>query len=468
VEYLTSRAALEKGWPQSARAEEPGTFPGFGRMRLTDGSSITMTSGPETRYIVRGGNSLQGTVFVQGAKNAALKMIAASLLAEKGRTVLRNVPVIEDVRRAVELAQAVGASVKFHEAERTLVVDASELTSSVLPAEIAGRFRASVLFVPALLHRLGEATIEGEVGGCNLGRRSLDFHYRGFARLGAVVDEHETAIHIKADRLRGAHCYLDTPSHTGTENLIMAASLAPGTTIIDNTALEPEVLDVIAFLTKMGARITGGGTGFVTVEGVDELTAVEHTVMADRIDAGVFAMAAAITGGEVSLVGASLEHFGVARWKLEQMGVEFATHGAIVQVRRDRQLRPINVITDTYPGFATDLQSPIMALSCLADGTSYIRETIYDGRYMLAEELNKMGAKIEMAGNAVMVHGPTPLRGCEVIAHDLRSGVALILAGLVAEGETIVAPGYPIDRGHASMAARLATLGADVSCEVVG
>jgi len=427
-----------------------------------------MTSGPETRYIVRGGNPLQGTVFVQGAKNAALKMIAASLLAEKGRTVLRNVPVIEDVRRAVELAQAVGATVKFHEAERTLVVDASDLTSSVLPAEIASRFRASVLFVPALLHRLGEATIEGEVGGCNLGRRSLDFHYRGFARLGAIVDEHETAIHIKADRLRGAHLYLDTPSHTGTENLIMAASLAPGTTIIDNTALEPEVLDVIAFLQKMGAHITGGGTGFVTVEGVQELTAVEHTVMEDRIDAGVFAMAAAITGGEISLVGASLEHFGVARWKLEQMGVEFATHGAIVQVRRERQLRPINVITDTYPGFATDLQSPIMALSCLADGTSYIRETIFDGRYMLAEELNKMGAKIEVAGNAALVHGPSQLHGTEVIAHDLRTGIALILAGLAADGETVVAPGYLIDRGHASIATRLATLGADVTTEVIG
>jgi UDP-N-acetylglucosamine 1-carboxyvinyltransferase len=427
-----------------------------------------MTSGPETRYIVRGGNPLQGTVFVQGAKNAALKMIAASLLAEKGRTVLRNVPVIEDVRRAVELAQAVGAQVKFHEAERTLVVDASELTSSVLPFEIASKFRASVLFVPALLHRLGEATIEGEVGGCNLGRRSLDFHYRGFARLGAIVDEHETAIHIKADRLRGAHLYLDTPSHTGTENLIMAASLAPGTTIIDNAALEPEVLDVIAFLTKMGAHITGGGTGFVTVEGVQELTAVEHTVMEDRIDAGVFAMAAAITGGEISLVGASLEHFGVARWKLEQMGVEFATHGAIVQVRRERQLRPINVITDTYPGFATDLQSPIMALSCLADGTSYIRETIFDGRYMLAEELNKMGAKIEVAGNAALVHGPSQLHGAEVIAHDLRTGIALILAGLAAEGETVVAPGYLIDRGHASIATRLSTLGADVRTEVVG
>ena len=426
-----------------------------------------MTTGLQTSYRVRGGNPLQGTVFVQGAKNAALKMIAASLLAAKGRTVLRNVPAIEDVRRAVELAQALGAVVKFHEAERTLVVDASELTSSVLPADIARRFRASVLFVPPLLHRLGEATIEG-VGGCNLGSRNLDFHYRGFARLGAIVEERETTIHIKADRLRGAHLYLDTPSHTGTENLIMAACLAPGTTIIDNPALEPEVLDVIAFLTKMGAQITGGGTGFVTVHGVSELAAVEHTVMPDRIDAAVFAMAAAITGGELNLVGASLEHFGVVRWKLEQMGVEFTTQGAILQVRRERQLRPINVITSPYPGFATDLQSPIMALSCLADGTSYIRETIYDGRYTLVGELNKLGAKVEVDGNVVLVHGPSALKGADVVAHDLRTGIALVLAGLAAEGETIVSPGYPIDRGHESVAARLTELGADITEETAG
>jgi UDP-N-acetylglucosamine 1-carboxyvinyltransferase len=423
-----------------------------------------MTTRPDTRYRVRGGHPLQGTVFVQGAKNAALKMIAASLLADKGRTVLRNVPVIEDVRRAVELAQAVGAVVKFHEAERTLVVDASELTSPVLPADIARSFRASVLFVPALLHRLGEATIEG-IGGCNLGSRNLDFHYRGFARLGATVDEGDATIRIKADRLRGTHLYLDTPSHTGTENLIMAAALAPGTTVIDNTAMEPEVLDVIAFLTKMGADISGGGTGFVTVNGVEKLTAVEHTVMPDRIDAAVFAMAAAITGGELSLVGASLDHFGVVRWKLEQMGVEFSTHGAVLQVRRERTMRPINVITSPFPGFATDLQSPIMALSTLADGTSYIRETIFDGRYTLVGELNKLGAKVEVANNAAIVHGPSVLKGAEVIAHDLRSGIALILAGLAADGETVVAPGYTIDRGHASVAARLTTLGADIDVE---
>jgi len=410
-----------------------------------------MTSGPETSYRVRGAGPLYGTVFIQGAKNAALKMIAASLLTANGRTVLRNVPPIEDVRRAVELAQAVGALVEFHETERTLVVDASRLTSPVLPAEIARRFRSSVLFVPALLHRFGEAVIEG-IGGCNLGSRNLDFHYRGFARLGAVVDEGETVIHIKAGKLQGAHLYLDTPSHTGTENLIMAASLAPGRTVIDNTA----------FLTKMGARITGGGTGFITVDGVDELTAVEHTVMADRIDAGVFAMAAAITGGELNLVGASLEHFGVVRWKLEQMGVEFSTNGAVLTVRMDRPPRPINVITGPYPGFATDLQSPIMALACLAEGTSYIRETIFDGRYTLVGELTKMGAQIELDGAKVTVHGPSSFHGAEVVAHDLRTGIALILAGLAASGETVVTPGYPIERGHAAIAKRFNSLGADI------
>ncbi|XVQ86282.1 UDP-N-acetylglucosamine 1-carboxyvinyltransferase [Microbispora siamensis] len=417
------------------------------------------------RYRVRGGNVLRGTAFIQGAKNAVLPMIGAALLAAEGRTVLRNVPVIEDVRRAVELAQAVGAKVEFHESERTLVIDASRLTSPVLPAEIARRFRGSVLFVPALLHRLGEAIIEG-IGGCNLGSRNLDFHYLGYKRLGAMVDEGEAVIHIKAGGLVGAPLYLDTPSHTGTENLIMAASLARGTTVIENAALEPEVLDVITMLTRMGARIRGGGTGFITVEGVDELTAVEHTVMPDRLDAGVFAMAAAITGGEVSLVGASLEHLGVVRWKLEQMGVEFENHGAVLQVRRNRPLRPINVITDTYPGFATDLQSPLMTVACLAEGSSYIHERIFDGRFALAGELNKMGANVEVEGNRAVVHGPTPLHGTEVTAHDLRSGIALVLAGLAAEGETTIGSGYLIDRGHAALAQRMQALGADVVREI--
>ncbi|MGP3961353.1 UDP-N-acetylglucosamine 1-carboxyvinyltransferase [Nonomuraea sp. 3N208] len=416
------------------------------------------------RYRVRGGNALRGTAFIQGAKNAVLPMIGAALLAAKGRTVLRNVPIIEDVRRAVELAETVGAYVELHESERTLVIDASRVDSPVLPAEIARRFRGSVLFTPALLHRLGEAIIEG-VGGCNLGSRNLDFHYLGYKRLGAVVDEDETVIHVKASGMTGATLYLDTPSHTGTENLIMAAALAKGTTVIENAALEPEVLDVIDMLTKMGARISGGGTGFITVEGVDELHAVEHTVMPDRLDAGVFAMAAAITGGELSLVGTGLD-LGVVRYKLEQMGVEFARQGAVLHVRSEGQLRPINIITDTYPGFATDLQSPMMTVAALADGTSYIHERIFDGRFALAGELNKMGANVEVDGSRAVVRGRTPLTGTQVTAHDLRSGIALVLAGLAAEGETVIDSGYLIDRGHAHLAARMRALGADITQEI--
>ncbi|MEU7832529.1 MULTISPECIES: UDP-N-acetylglucosamine 1-carboxyvinyltransferase [unclassified Nonomuraea] len=416
------------------------------------------------RYRVRGGNPLRGTAFIQGAKNAVLPMIGAALLAPKGRTVLRNVPIIEDVRRAVELAEAIGAYVELHEAERTLVIDASRLTSAVLPADIARRFRGSVLFTPALLHRLGEAIVEG-VGGCNLGSRNLDFHYLGYKRLGAVVDEGETVIHVKASGLTGATLYLDTPSHTGTENLIMAAALAKGTTVIENAALEPEVLDVIDMLTKMGARISGGGTGFITVEGVDELQAVEHTVMPDRLDAGVFAMGAAITGGDLSLVGTGLD-LGVVRYKLEQMGVDFARPGAVLHVRCERPLRPINIITDTYPGFATDLQSPMMTVAALADGTSYIHERIFDGRFALAGELNKMGADVEVEGSRAIVRGATPLKGTRVTAHDLRSGIALVLAGLAAEGETVIESGYLIDRGHAHLAERMRALGADITQEI--
>lgn len=425
-----------------------------------------MSMGHEVNYRVRGGGRLNGTVFVQGAKNAVLPMIGASLMAAKGRTVLRNVPIIEDVRRAVELAQAVGAKAELHEAERTLVIDACELTSPVLPADIAARFRGSFLFVPALLHRLGEAVIEG-VGGCNLGSRNLDFHYNGFKRMGATVTEQvagngDGLIHIKAGDLRGATLYCDTPSHTGTENLVMAGAMARGTTLIKNCALEPEVLDNIEILCRMGARISGGGTGFITVEGVQELHAVEHTVMPDRIDAGVFVMATAIAGGEVSLVGASLEHLGVAADKLEQMGVDFSQEGAVLKVHRDRPLRPINVITDEYPGFATDLQSPLMALSSQADGPSYIYERIFDGRFKLAGELAAMGADIAVEGNRAKVFGATPLHGAKVVAHDLRTGSALVLAGLVAEGETTITSGYYVDRGHAHMAERLNQLGADI------
>jgi UDP-N-acetylglucosamine 1-carboxyvinyltransferase len=416
-------------------------------------------AGAPVRYTVEGGRRLEGTVFVQGAKNAALPMIAAALLAERGQTVLHNVPLIDDVRAAVDLAAAVGAQVQFHEAERVVVIDATTLERPVLPAEIASRFRASILFLPALLLRLGEAVLE-DVGGCRLGSRNLDFHYRGFARLGATVEEVGSAIRVRAGRLEGAPLYLDTPSHTGTENLIAAASLVEGTTLIENAAMEPEVVDFARFLSAMGANIAGAGTGEVQVEGVKELHAVEYTVMPDRIDFGALAMMAAATAGDVTIVGAKLEHLGVARWKLEQMGVDLEPSGAVVRVRRHDRLRPINVVTAPYPGFASDLQSPITALAVLADGTSYVRETIFDARYSLVDELRVMGADIKVERNAVIAIGPSTLRGCPVVAHDLRTGIALVIAGLAAEGTTVIEPGGMIERGHSHIAERLASLGA--------
>ncbi|MBM0256503.1 UDP-N-acetylglucosamine 1-carboxyvinyltransferase [Micromonospora sp. 4G55] len=257
----------------------------------------------ELRYHVRSAGPLHGTAVIQGAKNAALPMIAAALLAPHGRTVLRNVPAITDVQRAVELARLVGAHVEYHPADRLLVIDAADMSNPRLPAELTQQFRGSVLFLAPVLHRCGEVIFEG-AGGCALGTRGLDFHYRGLARLGAHIEERDTTIHIKGSHLRGADLYLDTPSHTGTENLIMAAALTPGRTVIENAALEPEVLDVVALLSAMGAKIHGAGTGRITIDGVDHLHATEYTIMPDRIDAGVFAMATAITGGAVTLVAA--------------------------------------------------------------------------------------------------------------------------------------------------------------------
>lgn len=417
----------------------------------------------EVRYRVRAAGPLHGTAVVQGAKNAALPMIAAALLARTGQTVLRNVPAITDVHRAVELARLVGAHVEHHPGDRLLVIDATDVSSPLLPADLTRRFRGSVLFLAPILHRCGEVIFEG-AGGCALGTRGLDFHYRGLARLGARIENHDTTIHIKgAADLRGAPLYLDTPSHTGTENLIMAAALTPGQTVIENAALEPEVLDVVAMLTAMGATITGAGTGRIVVTGVEGLHATEYTVMPDRIDAGVLAMATAITGGTVTLIGGEvLDHFGVAAHKLHQMGVDLAPAGAVTLVQRTGPLHPINVITDTHPGFATDLQPPLMALATQATGTSYFRERIHDARYGLVGELAKLCADVTSDGEKAVVHGGKRLRGAEVIAQDLRTGIGLVLAGLVADGETVVTNGAMIDRGHSDVIPRFTALGAHI------
>lgn len=413
-------------------------------------------------YTINGGHRLEGTIIVQGSKNATLPMIAAALLPKKGQTVLRNVPIIRDVLIAIEIARAVGAKVDLHKDERVLVIDASNITSSTLPTELTGMIRGSILFMPPLFIRTGEVIIE-DVGGCNLGARNLDFHYRGFTRLGATVTEGDNRIHIKAGKHHGGRMYLDIPSHTGTENLMMAACFANGVSVIENAAMEPEIVDFANFLNLMGAKIAGAGTGFVTVEGVDELQAVEYTIMPDRLDAGAMAMAVAATGGQATLVHANLDHFAVVRSKLEQMGVELDNHGAVTHVRRIGTLRPINVVTWPYPGFATDLQPPIMALATAADGVSYIREIIFSSRFALSGELNKFGADIKLEDTAAIVKAPTKLTGTTTYAHDIRAGIGLVIAALIAEGTTTIENGRMIERGYMQLAKRLTNVGADIT-----
>lgn len=421
------------------------------------------TSKP-VRYHICGGQRLEGSVIIQGAKNAALPIIAASLLATRGQTILHNVPLINDVYVAIEIASALGAKVKLHEDEQVLVIDASNLTSSTLPPQLTNMIRGSVLFLPPVMVRTGSVSIE-KVGGCNLGKRSLDFHYRGFARLGAEVREDEQCISISMRNHKGAYIYQDTPSHTGTENLIAAACLAEGTTIIENTALEPEITDVANFLNLMGAKISGVGTGVIEVEGVKELTATEYTIMPDRIDAGTMAMAAAATRGDVALIGAHLRHFGIVRAKLEQMGVELQEDGPVIHVRRRGRLRPVNLITWPFPGYSTDLQPQMMSLACLASGTSYLRETLFEQRFFAAQELVKMGARIEISEGSAVVKGPSRLSGATVWAHDIRAGSALIIAGAAAEGKTIIENAQMIERGCCAVVRRFSQLGLNIEEE---
>ncbi|GCE08712.1 UDP-N-acetylglucosamine 1-carboxyvinyltransferase 1 [Dictyobacter aurantiacus] len=416
------------------------------------------------RYHVRGGQRLEGTVIIQGAKNAALPIIAASLLAKRGQTILHNVPLINDVYVAIEIARALGAKIKLHEEEQVMVIDASNITTSNLSPELTNLIRGSVLFLPPVMLRTGRVSIE-KVGGCNLGKRSLDFHYRGFVRLGAEVVEDERAISVRMEKAKGAYLYLDTPSHTGTENLMAAACLAEGTTIIENAALEPEIANVANFLNLMGAKISGVGTGAIQIEGVKELSAVEYTIMPDRIDAGTMAILAGATQGDVALIGANLRHFAVVRAKLEQMGVELQEDGPVIRVQRRGALRPVNVITWPFPGYPTDLQSPLMALACMASGTSYIRETLFDQRFGVANDLNNMGANIKLEDGSAVITGPTPLIGTTVWAHDLRAGSALIIAGSVAEGETIIDNAQMIERGYSSIIRRLTRLGLHIEEE---
>ena len=422
----------------------------------------------DSAFRVYGGTPLYGEIEAQRAKNAILAMIAASIVVEDGETVLHKVPEIEDVQRAFELLRAVGADVRHDKAAKTARIDASNITSGVLPAEIASQFRGSVLFLAPLQIRVGYVELPGS-GGCDIGTRKIDFHHRGFARLGAQVQYFEdgrTVIDLAGRRFRGAMLYLDLPSHTGTENLMLAAALAEGETILENASVEPEVLDFGHFLNAMGADIRGLGTNTLFIRGVERLRAIEYTPMPDRLVIGTIMSAAAIAGGDVSIHNVEPAHLRIVIAKLEQMGVEITVAGKSIRVRRSQhqRLEPINIQTHFYPGFPTDLQPCIAALSTLAAGASFIRERIFDNRYGYVDALLKMGADILISQSDVcIINGVSRLKPARISADNIRSGATVLLAALATEGESIIDNVYQIDRGYEAIEDVVTRLGADVT-----
>jgi UDP-N-acetylglucosamine 1-carboxyvinyltransferase len=422
----------------------------------------------ESAFKIQGGHALHGEISVQRSKNAVLPMIAAALIPANGTTVLHGVPDIADVRAAFELAQAVGARITHDVATHTVTIDASNVNTGTLPAELSQKMRGSVLFLAPLLLRMGYVELPGS-GGCDIGTRKIDFHHRGFARLGAEVETYDdgtTIIRMKQPKLAGKMLYLDMPSHTGTENLMMGAALADGLTIIENASVEPEVLDFGNFLIEMGADIEGLGTPTLYITGVKELHAVEYTPIPDRLVAGLLIMSAAMTGGDVTLLGVEPRHLRLVNAKLEQMGVTITTHDTSLRIQRSpsKRLSPINITTHPYPGYPTDLQPCISALSTIADGKSFIRERIFENRYDFVDGLIAMGADMLISQSDVLVvNGVKALKAARVRAASIRAGAALLLASLAAPGETLIENIYQIDRGHERIEDHLAALGAQIS-----
>ena len=415
------------------------------------------------RFFIEGGNRLYGEVAVSGAKNAALKLIAATLLVP-GRSVLHNVPRIKDVETMLAVLEGLGARCEF--SGSTLSIDASTVDSYTAPYDLVRQMRASIVVLGPLVARFGEAEVSAP-GGCNLGLRKFNFHLDGLRALGTEVGLDHGFIEARAPRgLRGAEVNFEYPSVTATENVMMAAVLARGTTIIENGAREPEVVALAGFLSQMGASIYGAGTGRIVIEGVDELHPIEHAVMGDRIEAGTFIMATAATGGEVTVKGMDPGHLKMEIPKLREMGVDVseAEGGVRVWVDEPAELGSVDVSTLPFPGFATDLQAQMMVLLSQTSGAGIITENVYENRLQVAEELNRLDAGIDLfGGHRALVKGPKKLSGTIVQSPDLRGGAALVMAGLVAEGTTIVDGARHILRGYEGFEEKLTNLGATVA-----
>lgn len=412
------------------------------------------------KIIVRGGQRLQGTVKVEGAKNAVLPVIAATLLASDGKSVIRDVPTLSDVYTINEVLRNLNAEVVFE--NNTVVVDASRELKDEAPFEYVRKMRASVLVMGSLLARNGRARV-ALPGGCAIGSRPIDQHLKGFEAMGAKVKVGNGFIEAEVNgRLKGAKVYLDFPSVGATENIMMAATLAEGTTILENVAKEPEIVDLANFLNKMGGKVIGAGTGTIRIEGVKELFGADHTIIPDRIEAGTFMVAAAITGGDVLVQGAIPEHLSSLIAKMEEMGVEILEEKDGIRVIGPKKLKAVDIKTMPHPGFPTDMQSQMMALLLRAEGTSMITETVFENRFMHVEEFRRMNADIKIEGRSVILNGASQLQGAEVAATDLRAAAALILTGLVADGVTRVTELKHLDRGYVDFHLKLAELGANV------
>ncbi|MEX3745293.1 UDP-N-acetylglucosamine 1-carboxyvinyltransferase [Lysinibacillus xylanilyticus] len=414
------------------------------------------------KIIVTGGKKLQGKVRVEGAKNAVLPILAAALLASEGENVIKEVPNLADVFTINEVLKSLNAAVTYIPEDNTVYIDTTKELSSEAQFEFVSKMRASILVMGSLLARNGYARV-ALPGGCAIGSRPIELHLKGFEAMGAKISFGHGYVEAKAEgRLKGANVYLDFPSVGATENIMTAAALAQGTTVIENAAKEPEIVDLANFINNMGGRVIGAGTNTIRIEGVDTLYGTEHHIIPDRIEAGTFMVAAAITKGDVTIENAVPEHMTALIAKMREMGVEIVELDEGIRVHVSNTLKAVDIKTMPHPGFPTDMQSQMMALMLTAEGTSIITETVFENRFMHVEEFRRMNASAKIEGRSVFIEGPVDLQGAEVMATDLRAAAALILAGLVSEGVTRVTKLHHLDRGYVDFHGKLAALGANI------
>lgn len=414
------------------------------------------------KIVIKGGNKLTGEVKVEGAKNAVLPILTASLLASDKPSKLVNVPALSDVETINNVLTTLNADVTYKKDENAVVVDATKTLNEEAPYEYVSKMRASILVMGPLLARLGHAIV-ALPGGCAIGSRPIEQHIKGFEALGAEIHLENGNIYANAkDGLKGTSIHLDFPSVGATQNIIMAASLAKGKTLIENAAKEPEIVDLANYINEMGGRITGAGTDTITINGVESLHGVEHAIIPDRIEAGTLLIAGAITRGDIFVRGAIKEHMASLVYKLEEMGVELDYQEDGIRVRAEGELQPVDIKTLPHPGFPTDMQSQMMALLLTANGHKVVTETVFENRFMHVAEFKRMNANINAEGRSAKLEGKSQLQGAQVKATDLRAAAALILAGLVADGKTSVTELTHLDRGYVDLHGKLKQLGADI------